>query len=535
MTCNEQTDANAEYPASPEHVSESLEDAAAQFQSIVESSPMGMHMYQLAADGRLLFAGANPAADRILGLDNRQFIGKSIEDAFPPLAQTEVPDRYRRAALGEPWSIGQMAYEFGETSGVFEVHAFQTGPGKMVAMFLDITERKQAEEALRESESRFRGIVDHSLDGIVLVDGEGIVILWNPAQESITGIPATEAIGKHLGDTQFRLLPEEQRTPEARERLCSTTGVMPAYLSSDANQFRDVEIQRPDGERRFLELAGFVIRGSERIMIGTIGRDITEYKNAEEAQSLLEAQLRQAHKLESIGTLASGVAHEINNPLMGMINYTELIKSHVRGDARALEYAEGVIHEGNRIAAIVRSLLSFARVDTAETSPARISDIIGEALLLNRAALHKHQITLVVDVPEDLPRVRCRSQQIQQVFVNLITNAQAALNERYSGHDENKILSIFTSCLSDQDGDWVRTTFEDRGSGIPSELQDRIFDPFFTSKSRTQGTGLGLSVSHGIITNHSGRMSLESDEGKPTRFHVDLPLPTESAESNATP
>jgi signal transduction histidine kinase len=131
-----------------------------------------------------------------------------------------------------------------------------------------------------------------------------------------------------------------------------------------------------------------------------------------------------------------------------------------------------------------------------------------------------------VDVPDDLPQISCRSQQIQQVMVNLITNAQAALNDRYPVYDENKRLGVSARTLSDGH-EWVRITVEDRGSGIPAAMQSRIFDPFFTSKSRDQGTGLGLSVSHGIVRDHKGRLSFESREGELTRFHVDLPLLSE--------
>jgi signal transduction histidine kinase len=124
--------------------------------------------------------------------------------------------------------------------------------------------------------------------------------------------------------------------------------------------------------------------------------------------------------------------------------------------------------------------------------------------------------------------VRCRSQQIQQVLVNLIVNSQVALNERYPEHDENKIVSVTASTCCDDDGSWLRITVEDHAKGIPEDIQGRVFDPFFTSKARDQGTGLGLSVSHGIVVDHHGRMSFETQEGQFTRFFVDLPLYSES-------
>ena len=235
----------------------------------------------------------------------------------------------------------------------------------------------------------------------------------------------------------------------------------------------------------------------------------------------MEAHLRQSQKLESIGTLASGVAHEINNPLMGMMNYAELVKDKAQ-DAKSIEYLTEIGHEGNRIAQIVRNLLSFSRQDKEEHSPARIADIIDSSLSLVGSTLKKDQIAMELDIPEDVPQLKCRSQQIQQVVINLLTNAHDALNARYPEYDENKLIRI-TARTFERDGeDWIRTTVEDHGTGMAQEVAQRIFDPFFTTKSRADGTGLGLSVSFGIVKEHHGELTVESVLGEYTRFHIDL-------------
>ncbi len=257
------------------------------------------------------------------------------------------------------------------------------------------------------------------------------------------------------------------------------------------------------------------------VMTHRLKEEGIERKRAEEERSTIEAQLRQQQKLESIGTLASGVAHEINNPLMGIINYAELIADEVADDS-IKPYTDGIVKEGNRVATIVRNLLSFARQEKESHSPADLKDIIDNSLNLVTAILRKDQITIDVDVPEDLPMVKCRSQRIQQVVINLLTNAHDALNERYPGYDENKILRITARPFENEGKTWVRMTIEDRGPGIPEELLERIFDPFFTTKPRDEGTGLGLSVSFGIVREHKGRLWVESDPGEHTRFHMDL-------------
>jgi len=246
-------------------------------------------------------------------------------------------------------------------------------------------------------------------------------------------------------------------------------------------------------------------------------------RQVEEAKQALEAQLLQSQKMESIGTLASGVAHEINNPLMGMINYAELINSRIKDDTLK-EFSMGIIEEGDRVAKIVRNLLSFARQDKESHSPAQIKDIINASLSLIGSVLRKDQITLTVDISEGLPSVNCRSQQIEQVIINLLTNARDALNERYPDYNENKIVKISAKPYENDGTEWIRTTVEDHGNGIPNEVVERIFEPFFTTKPRDVGTGLGLSVSYGLIKDHHGEFSVETEPGRFTRFHIDLPV-----------
>jgi PAS domain S-box-containing protein len=251
--------------------------------------------------------------------------------------------------------------------------------------------------------------------------------------------------------------------------------------------------------------------------------DITDRIRAEEEKLAMEEHLQQTQKLESIGTLASGVAHEINNQLTGIINYADLIESRIE-DTQLQEFARGIQEEGDRIATIVRSLLSFARQDSETHSPARMIDIVDGCLRLIGSLLRKDQITLELSIPEDLPTLICRSQQIQQVVINLLTNARDALNERYPVYDENKRLFISAQEHKQDEIDWLRTTIEDHGIGIPEDIAQTIFDPFFTTKPREKGTGLGLSISYGIIREHGGNLTVESTPGQFTKVHIDLPI-----------
>lgn len=248
-----------------------------------------------------------------------------------------------------------------------------------------------------------------------------------------------------------------------------------------------------------------------------IATDISSFKS-------MESQLHQAQKMESIGTLAGGVAHEINNPINGIMNYAQLIQDKIGGENPLSEYASEIIHETKRVSKIVKNLLVFARHEKESHSPARIKDIVDDTMSLIQTVLKRDQITLIADISEDLPKIKCRSQQIQQVVMNLITNARDTLNEKYPGFDDNKRIEIISVFFEKDGRRWIRTTVEDRGLGIAQDTMKRMFDPFYTTKERSKGTGLGLSISYGIVKDHNGELSVVSEPGLYTRFHIDLPV-----------
>jgi len=368
----------------------------------------------------------------------------------------------------------------------------------------NIDARKKGELALAESEERFRELYEQAPIAYQSLDSQGNLVDVNTPWLSLLGYEREEVIGKWFGEFLMPDQLEHFRTGFPAFKVAgSVTGVEFAMLTKRGSHLQ-VSI---DGK------VGHSADGAFR-QTHCVVHDVG-------AQRKLEAHLRQQQKLESIGTLASGVAHEINNPLMGMINYADLIGGNAEAET-IKEYSQVIVTEGHRIATIVRDLLSFSRQDNEAHSPARIKDIIEISLSLVGSTLQKDQITLDLDVPDSLPTVKCRSQQIQQVVINLLCNARDALNERYPKYDENKLVRITTRLFEREGEDWIRTTIEDHGIGISEDVAQRIFDPFFTTKTRDQGTGLGLSVSFGIVREHHGELTVDSVEGEFTRFHMDL-------------
>ncbi|MCP4679143.1 MAG: PAS domain-containing protein [Deltaproteobacteria bacterium] len=252
--------------------------------------------------------------------------------------------------------------------------------------------------------------------------------------------------------------------------------------------------------------------------------DITEFMGTEKERKKLDAWLRQQQKLEAIDTLSGGVAHEINNPIHGIMNYARLISERLDPENPLREFSDGIGHETERVAKIVRNLLAFTRQEKESHSPAKISNALDETLSLIRTIIQQDQITLQVDLPDDLPEINCRIQQIQQVLINLLINARDALNKRYPAYDPDKIISVTARCFEKDGRLWIRILVEDHGSGIPDEVRDRLSDPCFSIKYGTEGAGVGLSISHGIVKEHHGELSVKCEAGQYTCFQVDLPV-----------
>jgi PAS domain S-box-containing protein len=377
------------------------------------------------------------------------------------------------------------------------------GAMRMAGTHTDVTERRRAEDALR----KYERIVSTSKDLMALVNRDyryeavntSVLAAHNKARNDVVGKTMAEVIGESV----------------FREKI--------QWRIDEALRGEVVHVQEPfDFEgfgRRIMDISFFPMFDEAGKVEGVVfnARDVTETRQ-------LEEKLIQSQKMESIGTLAGGVAHEINNPINGIMNYAQLIMDKSEHGTPAAEMAEEIIRETQRVARIVRNLLTFARNEKQSHSKARLSDIVSSVLSLILTVMRHDQIDLRIEIPDDLPSIKCRSQQIQQVLMNLMTNARDALNQKYPRFSPEKQLSIRARHIDKGGRAFIRITVEDSGTGIPPEILARIFDPFFTTKPKESGTGLGLSISYGIVKEHHGELVVESEPGCYTRFHVDLPV-----------
>lgn len=377
----------------------------------------------------------------------------------------------------------------------------------------DISVRTQALQALQESEERFRTLVDNAPDTIfVLIDARfvfinkaGLRLLGAKSEDVLLGKPGLSIIDPdfHADVSHYmKDLWAGKLSPAPSER---------AYI-------------RMDNTPVYVDVIVVPFRYNNQNADLVFARDITERKQHEKKEQDFEAQLRQQQKLEAIGTLAGGVAHEINNPLTGIMNYAQLILDASDKESNNATYSSEIIHETERISIIVKNLLQFSRQEKQSHSYASIYDIISQTISLVNTIIKKDQIKLDIQLDDNLPDIKCRSQQIQQVIMNMLTNARDAVNEKYPAFDENKIIQLKCSEYQSEDRRWLRLTVLDHGNGIPQELRDRIFEPFFSTKPKEIGTGLGLSISYGIVSEHHGKMTYESVVGTYTKFILELPV-----------
>jgi len=376
-------------------------------------------------------------------------------------------------------------------------------------------ERRRAEEALKESEREnrelsreFRALLDNIPDSLTLLDSDRQVVWANLSTAKLLDRNPEGLEGLHCNE----LWPD----CTAREEDCP---VLRSFLSCQVEK----GVIRTEDARTW-GVRAFPVSNQHGQVVSVIkmASDITR-------QIQLREEASRAGQLASLGELAAGVAHEINNPINGIINYAQILADQFDKDDDSREIVREIIDEGERVANIVKNLLNFAKARPEVKQPVVVEDILAAALALTKSQLNRDGIRLLVDMTPDLPPVLAHLQQIQQVVLNVISNARYALNQKYPERSEKKLFHIETETCTVQGKLFARLSFLDRGIGIAAAILPKVMDPFYSTKPSGSGTGLGLSISHGIIKDHGGEIRIFSEQGRYTRVVIDLPL----AEANS--
>ncbi|HVF56357.1 MAG TPA: ATP-binding protein [Pyrinomonadaceae bacterium] len=381
----------------------------------------------------------------------------------------------------------------------------------VVTLLIRVVRRQQ--RRVSESEERYRALFVHALNGIALVRSSDHKLLEANARFcDILGCQAPALVGRDIR--------ELLRTPADPSQGAAFFKLIDSAESGES----ELTVETTSGENRPVSILFSTLPEAEERRVILIIRDLSASKQFEHERAEMQQQLFQSSKLASIGELSAGVAHEINNPLNGIINFAQLLKDEpVERSEFERRMIDGIIDEGGRIAEIVRGLLTFARHDTHELRQVHIEETIKTSVALFGRQLEKDGIKVEIEVEENLPAVRADGSRLRQVVVNMISNAHQALKARPADASRQKVFRISARRAGRQDAPVVRIEFYDNGTGISREVLAKVFDPFFTTRRDTGGTGLGLSLSFGIVREHKGTIHAESVEGEFTRFTVELP------------
>jgi two-component system cell cycle sensor histidine kinase/response regulator CckA len=398
----------------------------------------------------------------------------------------------------------------------------ETGKNPGFSLWQDISEQKRAQEALRHSEQRLQGIIGSAMDAIITIDNNQHIVVFNKAAEQIFRCTASEALGRPID----KFIPEKFRAVHGQHiQGFARTGVTTRSMYSPGTLFA----HRADGEEFPIEAAISQVEADGEKLFTVILRDIS-------ARRRMEAELLQAQKMEAVGQLAGGIAHEFNNFLGVVLGYSELLSEEAVENEKLARYVKEIRAATQHAASLTRQILAFSRKQVLKPEVLDLNRCIWEAHKLLRRLVPAN-IDVVPVLAPTIGRVRVDAGQLQQILINLVVNARDAMPPH-----GGKVIIETTDAELDEDyasrhggpqpGSYVLLSVSDSGLGMNAETRSHIFEPFYTTKNPGEGTGLGLSTVYGIVKQSGGDISVESIEGKGTTFRIYLPLLQEATEES---
>jgi PAS domain S-box-containing protein len=487
--------------------------------NLIEAMPVGFYHYSLDEQDRLIFQGFNKQANEMFNLDHSKFIGKAIEEIFPGLMNTELPQKYREIAKnGGRMFFPSVPYKDEKINGEFEVFAFQTNPNAMAVFFFDISDRVRTQNALKESEANLRSIIRVAPIGIGLVKNR-VLTQVNERICTMTGYDPEELLG-HSARMLYPTQEDFDYVGKEKYRQIADKGTGTV----------ETRWVRKDGKIIHVLLSSTPLDVSNLDLGVTFtALDITDRKEAEEKRLQIERKMLHAQKLESLGILAGGIAHDFNNLLMGILGNIDLAKMDLPQNSPVDGFLDNAYQAAQKAANLTRQLLAYSGKGKYVIEPVNLSRLIAEMLSLLKTSISK-KINFNIQLNQDLPKILADSTQIQQLIMNLIVNASEAIGDQVGTItiatgvrkcDEDYLLRSKISKKA-VPGDFVFMEIADTGCGMDQQTQERLFEPFFTTKFT--GRGLGLSAVVGIVNGHNGAIMVYSEVGKGTTFKVLFPI-----------
>jgi two-component system NtrC family sensor kinase len=371
---------------------------------------------------------------------------------------------------------------------------------------IDITDRKKMEKELKEANDFLMNLIESSVDGIIVTDMKGDILIFNKGAENLLGYRAEEVVEK----MNIRSIYQPGVAKEVMEKLRSPDFGGVGKLTSFPIFHR-----RKDGELIEGDLSASIIfdeKGNEIASVG-IFKDLRERLGMERELQKMREALLQSEKLAAMGRLTSQIAHELNNPIYGIMNTLELLKTEIPPESKRRRILELSLSEIQRLSEMLRNMLSFSKPEEEKRRPIKVDELVEGILLMMEKQMRESTIQVETFFDPDIPEIMASTNQMRQVMLNIIKNAKEAM-------PKGGTLSVRTTRGEGK----VLIHIRDTGIGIPEEIRDKIFEAFFTTKQKVKGVGLGLSVCYGIIKDHGGEIKVESEEGKGTTFMISLPI-----------
>jgi len=482
---------------------EALRVSEASYRSIFDAAEDAIFVHDIETGA---IVDANLKACATFGYSREEFLTLDVGNLGTgerPYTHQDAMDLIARAAGGEELRIewhGKSKDGSLRWHEVFVRRVTIGGQERILALARDITGRKLAEAALRASEEQYRAMFNASTDGLALWNAAGEIVDTNPALWQMYG----------YGDGDSPALPLDSDTGP-----CYHTEFLKAVAAGESLH-SEVTDRRKDGSPLELEVHGIPMQYQGQPHVLTIARDITEKKRSAEELTRQRESLYQREKLAALGSLLAGVAHELNNPLSVVVARAVLLEEQRNPAAQTA--ALKIRTAAERCARIVRTFLAMARQQQPERGPVAINDVISAALDITAYPVRTSSIEVKLDLAKDIPLIHADADQLHQVLLNLIINAQQSLQD-HPGPRHIRVTSGF-----DTRAQLVRVTVADNGPGIPAHLRARIFEPYFTTKPTGIGLGVGLAVSLGIVEAHEGTLTVACPAQGGAEFSITLPL-----------
>jgi len=481
-------------------------------------------------DRDLIYTYWNKASENLTGISAEDAIGKSLFEIFPDNEETRRAVRvYQDALKTQQPQTFTNEYHLGGKKYWFEICAYPSEGGLSVFV-RDITERKRTEEALRESEEKYRDLVENISEAIYAVDEKGVLTYVSPSVEQLIGHSQSEVIGRSF--TEFI---HQEDLPHAKMRFQE---VFSGQLGPS-----EYRILKESGEVCWISASSRPI-SLDGDVIGVRGvlADITERKLAEEERKRLETRLIEAQKMEAIGTLAGGVAHDLNNMLVGLVSYPELLLMQIPQDSPLRESLSTIQKSGEKAAAIVQDLLTMTRRGVVAPEVVNVNQIVSEHLKSpehEKVQFYHPKVELETDLEPNLLNILGSPIHLSKTVMNLVSNAAEAMPNGGKIVISTEVLYVDRPTRGHDDieeGDYVRLSVSDAGVGIPPEEVKKIFEPFYTKKVLGRsGTGLGMAVVWWTVRDHNGYIDVQTEEGKGTRFTLYFPATRQELTKDTSP